>query len=203
MNVKIGYTQHVTAGVWWDDHLIMSNYTVTFKLLTVTPDVRDSNIALDRLRYLFEEVLTDAVFINQTETDQIKKLKAAGIEVIAMPEEPVDQIVGMMLYSKVNAIMEGRMIVRSVLISSNVGDEVIYEHDQSEALAPFDQSGWWADSTPTCTAADTGKKNKDKVFVIANTKPWRELGLDWHEDQVESVEGTVLMFTDFKNDKDK
>lgn len=202
MNVKIGYTMHVTAGVWWDNHLIMSTYTVTFKLLTVTPDVRDSNIALDRLRYLFEEVLTDAVFINHDETDQIKKLKAAGIETIIMPEEPVDQIVGMMLYSKVNAIMEGRMVVRSVLVSSNVGDEVIYEHDQSEALAPFDQPGWWQESTPTCTAADTSKK-KEKVFVISNTKPWRELGLDWHEDQVESDEENVLMFTDFKNDKDK
>ena len=202
MNVKIGYTQHVTAGVWWAEHLIMSNYAVTFKLLTVTPDVRDSNIALDRLRYFFEEVLTDSVFIKHDDTAQIKKLKAAGIETIIMPEEPVDQIVGMMLYSKINAIMEGRMVVRSVLISSNVGDEVIYEHDQNESLAPFDQPGWWQDPSPHCLTVNNDK-SRDKVFVISNTKPWRELGLDWYEDQVESVEENVLMFTDFKNDKDK
>lgn len=201
MNVKLGYTLHLTAGVWWDNHLIMSNYTVTFKLITVTPDVRDSNVALERLRYLFEEVLTDAVFINHEETDQIKKLKAAGIETIVMPEEPVDQIVGMMLYSKVNAIMEGRMAVRSVLISSNVGDEVIYEHNSDESIAPFNQPGWWNNSTPACETA--GKKTKEQVFVIPNQKPWRHLDLDWFDDRVESDEENVLVFTDFKNDKDK
>lgn len=201
MNVKIGYTMHLTAGVWWDNHLIMSNYTVTFKLITVTPDVRDSNIALERLRYLFDEVLTDAVFINHEETDQIKKLKAAGIETIVMPEEPVDQIVGMMLYSKVNAIMEGRMVVRSVMISSNVGDEVIYEHSQDESVAPFDQPGWWNNSSPLCETVS--KKTKDQVFVISCQKPWRDLDLDWFDGQVESDEENVLVFSDFKNDKDK
>jgi hypothetical protein len=202
MNVKLGYTMHFTAGVWWDNHLIMSNYTATFKLITVTPDVRDSNVALERLRYLLSEVLTDAVFVNQIETDQIKKLKAAGIETILMPEEPVDQIVGMMLYSKANAIMEGRVAVRSVLLSSNVGDEVIYEHDLNESLAPFDKTGWWNNSTPYCENT-TGKKSKDQVFLIASQKPWRDLDLDWFDLQVESDEENVLVFTDFKNDKDK
>lgn len=203
MNVKLGYTMHFTAGVWWDNHLIMSNYTATFKLITVTTDVRDSNVALERLRYVLDDVLTDAVFINQTETDQIKKLKAAGIDAIVMPEEPVDQIVGMMLYSKANAIMEGRVAVRSVLLSSNVGDEVIYEHDQSESLAPFDTTGWWSNSSPACETVAAGKKSKDQVFVIANSKPWRDLNLDWFDNQVESDEENVLVFTDFKNDKDK
>lgn len=201
MNVKLGYTLHLTAGVWWDNHLIMSNYTVTFKLITVTPDVRDSNVALERLRYLVDEVLTDAVFINYEETDQIKKLKAAGIETIVMPEEPVDQIVGIMLYSKVNAIMEGRMAVRSVLISSNIGDEVIYEHNSDESVAPFDQPGWWTSSAPNCETAS--KQAKDQVFMITNQKPWRDLDLDWFDGQVESDEENVLVFTDFKNDKDK
>jgi hypothetical protein len=35
-----------------------------------------------------------------------------GINVTTLPEEPVDQIIGMMLYYKLNAIMEGRMIVQ-------------------------------------------------------------------------------------------
>ena len=200
MNVKIGFNANLTAGVWWDDHLIMSNYAVTFKLITVTPDVRDSNIALDRLKYLLDEVLTDSVFINETETDQIKKLKAAGIDTVIMPEEPVDQIVGMMLFAKANAIMEGRMTVRSVLLSSNVGDNIIYEHDLRESLAPFDQPGWWLDSGPDCVTA--AKKPKEKVFVIEPDK-WRELDLEWHDLQTEAEEENVLVFSDFKNDKDK
>jgi hypothetical protein len=90
MNVKIGYTTQFIAAVWWNDKLIMSNYDVTFKLITAGMDPANTNTALDRLKYMLEEYLIDTVFVNHTEVDQIKKLKAAGIKVIVMPEEPVD-----------------------------------------------------------------------------------------------------------------
>ena len=168
MNVKIGYTTPLTAGVWWDDHLIMANYTITFKLITVTDNVKDSNTALDRLKYMIEEVFTDGVFINHKETEQIKRLKAAGIQTIILPEEPVDQIVGMMLYSKIGAVMEGQVDIRSVLVSSNIGDDVIYEHDLTESVAPFNEPGWWLDSTPAIENG-TRKNSKDTIFVITPT----------------------------------
>jgi hypothetical protein len=202
MNVKLGYTTPLTAGVWWDNHLLMANYSITFKLITITDDARDSNTALDRLKYMIEEVFTDAVFVSSKESDQIKKLKAAGIKTIIMPEEPVDQIIGMMLYSKIGAVMDGNIGVRSVMISSNIGDDVIYEHDQSESMEPFDSPGWWADSSPG-VEDEVRKKSKDQVFVITPSRQWYDLGLAWDSEQVESDNENVLVFTDFKNDKDK
>jgi predicted Fe-Mo cluster-binding NifX family protein len=93
---------------------------------------------------MVEEYLVDAVFIKDTDDqEQIALLKAAGIKVIALPEEPVDQIIGMMLYSKLSAVMEGCMLIRSIMLSSTAGDNVIYEHDAQESVAPFDQPGWW------------------------------------------------------------
>ena len=90
MNVKIGYTSHFIAGVWWDSRLIMSTYTVTFKMITATDSAQDTNTALDRLRYMVEEYLVDTVFIKDTDQEQIALLKAAGIKIIALPEEPVN-----------------------------------------------------------------------------------------------------------------
>lgn len=202
MNVKIGYTTPLTAGVWWDDHLIMANYTITFKLITVTDNVKDSNTALDRLKYMIEEVFTDGVFINHKETEQIKRLKAAGIQTIILPEEPVDQIVGMMLYSKIGAVMEGQVDIRSVLVSSNIGDDVIYEHDLTESVAPFNEPGWWLDSTPAIENG-TRKNSKDTIFVITPSQHWSELGLEWDDRQADSGEENVLVFSDYKKDEDK
>jgi hypothetical protein len=203
MNVKIGYTSHFVAGVWWDDHLIMSTYTATFKMITATDSPVDTNTALDRLKYIVEEYLPDSVFIKETNTDQIELLQAAGIKTIAMPEEPVDQIIGMMLYSKINAVMDGRILLRSVMLSSTAGDDVIYEHDLSESTAPFDEPGWWQQPTPTCEP-ETKHNAETNLFVLSTTNPWRELGLEWISDADGEVDnGNVLVFTEFRNDKDK
>jgi hypothetical protein len=203
MNVKIGYTSHFIAGVWWDDRLIMSTYTATFKMITASDSAQDTNTALDRLKYMVEEYLVDSVFIKDTDVDQIALLKASGIKVIALPEEPVDQIIGMMLYSKISAVMEGRMLIRSIMLSSTAGDDVIYEHDLQESCAPFDQSGWWAESTPICES-ETRPDLNDKVFVLSATNQWRDLGLAWITDTDQEVQDSnVLVFTEFRNDKDK
>lgn len=203
MNVKLGYTSHFIAGVWWNDRLIMSTYTVTFKMITATQDPADTNTALERLKYLVEEYLTDAVFIKHTETDQIKRLHDAGIKLVIMPEEPVDQIIGMMLYSKISAVMEGVILLRSVMISSTAGDDVIYEHNDAESLDPFDAEGWWNMSTPNCDPKAESAKN-NKVVMLSSANQWRELGLEWQSEIEESDEDSnVLVFTEFKNDKDK
>jgi hypothetical protein len=202
MNVKIGYTSHFIAGVWWDDRLIMSTYTATFKMITATDNAADTNIALDRLKYIVEEYLPDSVFIKETNSDQIELLQAAGIKTIAMPEEPVDQIIGMMLYSKISAVMDGRILLRSVMLSSTAGDDVIYEHDLSESTAPFDQPGWWTQPTPVCET-ETQQDTETNLFVLSSTNLWRDLGLEWIGDVDEADTGNVLVFTEFRNDKDK
>ena len=201
MNVKIGYTTQFIAAVWWNDKLIMSNYDVTFKLITAGMDPANTNTALDRLKYMVEEYLVDVVFVNHAEVDQIKKLKAAGIKVVVMPEEPVDQIIGMMLYSKISAVMEGHMLVRGVMLSGTAGDGVVYEHDSTESVAPFDQPGWWNSTDPHCEMPT--KRNPEKVFVIAASNLWRDLGLDWVDNSKPSEDGNVLVFTEFKKNEDK
>jgi hypothetical protein len=200
MNVKIGYTTQFTAAVWWNSSLVMSTYNVTFKLITAGINPANTNTALDRLKYMVEEYLNDRVFINHTETDQIKRLQVAGINVIVMPEEPVDQIIGMMLYSKMSAVMEGHMLVRSVLLSSTAGDNVIYEHDNTESLDPFNAMGWWNSTTPVCE--EEKKKSKEKIVKITAGNQWRELGLEWIDDSGPE-DATVLVFNEFKKHEDK
>jgi hypothetical protein len=202
MNVKLGYNLRLTAGIWWDGRLIMNNYDVTFKMLTVSSDHENQNIALDRLRYMADQCFTDTVFVCETEQDQIAKLHAAGIKITVLPEDPVDQIIGMMLFAKMNAIMEGNIVVRSVMLSSTVGDDVIYEHDHTEEIIPFHSPGWWLDPEPTHEFRSE-VEDADSVLLIASGTLWREVDLDWNSDPAGTDAENVLVFAEFKNDKDK
>ena len=203
MNVKIGCTLRFTAGAWFNSHLIMNNYTTTLKLLTITADHNNQNIALDRVKYLVEQCLTDTVFICDSETDQIELLQAAGIGVTVLPEEPVDQVIGMALFSKFNAIMEGNMLVRSILLSSEAGDDIIYEHDSAEDNHPFENtSGWWNNHEPT-HASESAAGEPDNLVILPVGKLWREVGLEWNTDTGVETQENILVFAEFKNDKDK
>lgn len=202
MNVKLGYSLHLTAGIWWNGRLIMNNYDVTFKMLTVSSDHANQNIALDRLRYIADQCFADTVFICDTEQEQIKKLRAAGIKIAVLPEEPVDQIIGMVMFAKMNAVMEGNIVLRSVLLSSSAGDNVTYEHNHSEEIAPFDALGWWSDPEPIQDIVPIDSES-DSVLVIPDNIVWRDLGLDWDDGTAETEVGNILVFSEFKNDKDK
>lgn len=202
MNVKLTYTTNFIAGVWWDSRLVLSSYTVTFKMITASDSAQDTNTALDRLRYIVEEHLLDTVFIKDTDQEQIALLQAAGITTILLPEEPVDQIIGMMLYAKLSAVMEGIMLIRSIMLSSTAGDDVIYEHDAQESAAPFDQPGWWNESTPTCVT-QSHSESVGSVVVLNAVNQWGDLGLAWISDVEPDQASNVLLFAEFKNDKDK
>lgn len=202
MNVKLGYTVQFTAGVWWDNQLIMNNYTVTFKMTTVTKNRTNHNVALERLKYIIQAELTDAVLIDSTDVDQIALLNAANIRLIQLPDSPIDQIIGMVLYCKCNAIMESNMVVNSVLVSSTLSDNVIVEHNDNESYAAFNSdSGWWTEAGPECTDAEEDDSS-NTIFVIAGD-PWADISdaLVWDNDRDEIKTDTDNVVLTFRKDE--
>lgn len=200
MNVKIACSLSFPAGVWWNDSLVMNSYDLRLHMITVASDPANQNIALDRIKYMIDTVFTDIVFINQQNQTQIELLSAAGIPTAALPEEPVDQIIGMMLHSKLNAVIEGQMVIRVLEISSSAGDDITYEHAMHEENTLFDTPGWWNSVDPECVSSI--EENTD-LIMISPPHAWRELDLGWHTESVETDDENVVMFAEFRNDQDK
>jgi len=199
MNVKLSSQHTVLAGFWWDNTLNFNNYTVNIDMLTATNDVVEQNIAFLRLRYILENTLSDVVFINQEETDVIKRCLDAGIQVAVLPEDPVDQIVGMALHAKLSAVVEDRLVIRAVRLSSNRGDDIIYEHSEAEFNLLFEQPGWWSTMDPVDTE-NTGAV--DKSSVITSRRRWQELDLSWFSDTDSATKENVVVFGEFQRNED-
>ena len=143
MNVRLQYDLEFLAGIYFDDCLQINSYDVSMNLLTKTKDSASTNIAMERLKAFVHGVLESTVFINQTNMERAEFLQLAGCNVTTLPEEPVDQIVGMMLYYKLNAVMEDRMVITNLDIASRLGDGVWYQHDEEDSAGPFASDGWW------------------------------------------------------------
>jgi hypothetical protein len=188
------------AGIYYDERLQLNSYSISMSLLTKTTDAVNTNIAMDRLKMFMHGELSNTVFINQALRERAEMLQIMGVNVTTLPEEPVDQIVGMMLYYKLNAIMEGRMSVTRLDLMSALGDSVWYQHDAEEdSPGPFRAEGWWHESTVQHDTVVQGDAGDNVVKVIPNA--WIEYGLTWPEDTPEPTANTVV-FANFSKNED-
>lgn len=178
MNVRLEYPMSFYASLYYKGQYFANKFNIILQLLTGSEDVEEQNIALDRIKYLIKDQIEHSIFVHQREKALIKKLEAVGMQVIPLPEDPVDQIIGMALFYKLNAIVEDRMAVIQTRISSEVGENMMYWHCEDEMAGPFEDKGWWDFPDP-----HFGKvKNTGKVVELTKHITWDDLGMGWYDD---------------------
>jgi len=190
MNVRLQYDLEFMAGIYYDDRLQLNSYSVNLGLLTKTTDAASTNIAMDRLKYFVHGELANTVFVNQGSTERAEMMQIMGINVTTLPEEPVDQIVGLMLYCKLNAIMETHVTVTDIEVSSEIGDGCWYPHSQNESLGPFNSDGWWNSSEPT--QSDRRANKNKRVVKLYNSTNWHDIELSWPVDNEDISDNVVI-----------
>jgi hypothetical protein len=199
MNVRLQYDLDFLAGVYYDEQLQMNRYTVSLNLLTKSKDSASTNIALDRAKAFVHGALESTVFINQANVERAEFMQMMGINVTTLPQEPVDQIVGMMLYYKLNAIMEDRMTVTGLDIASSLGDNVWYQHDEDDLSGPFGEDGWWYRASMQHESIERDPEPGNIVKVMSTG--WYELDLEWPENTATVNDNTVVYANFPRNEK--
>jgi len=201
MNVRIEHTLHFTSGVHWRGDLIMNSYRLTVYMVTNHRESQSTNVAFERMKHFINQEIDSSIFINIEEQEACRLYTAAGIKITTLPLEPVDQIIGVMLFHKLNAIMEGRITVIETEISSHLGDNTVYLHSENETAEDIEMPAWW--TTPDLTHFDLDLSDGNQIYTLApgNYGLWAELGLGW-SDQEPKETGNIV-FADFGKDDTK
>lgn len=195
MNVRIKFPITFTAGIFYNNELQMNNYMVNLSMITNSQDGATNNIALDRIKYFIYHEIESCVFIDSSEVERCKKFIDAGIKITTIPDNPVDQLVGIMLYYKLSAITEDRLLIEEIEISSSIGEGLIYIHGEHENVDDLSVPEWW--KTVDLVHCDESLISSDEIVTLANMTIWRDLNLEW-PDEVESETGNTVVFADFK-----
>jgi len=173
-------------------------------MITNTADADNHNIAFERLKYFIAEEMDSTVFINSNCVEACERYLAAGIKITTLPNEPVDQIIGVMLFSKLNAIMEERISIVETELSSAVGDNMVYIHGENETTDNLVFPDWW--TTADVVHCDADLIDSDNVLSLLRSNVWQELDLGWPdaEPATEPVGATGnIVFADFGKDETK
>jgi hypothetical protein len=195
MNVRLQSNLEFLGAVYFADELQLNSYQVNLGLVTNTKNTLKINVAMERLKAFVYSELANAVYIHQDRMDVAEVLQMLGSNIVTLPEEPVDQIVGMMLYSKLNAIMEGVMTVVSLDISSSLGDEVWYQHDDEDSMGPFAADGWW--HQPTVQHDSLSVVGSDAKVVEVRPNAWIDYGLMWPEETNNNNKDHSVVYANF------
>lgn len=199
MNVRLEYTLHFSAGVHYGGQLIMNQYRLTVYMVTNVREAELTNTAFERLKFFINQELDSSIFINSEEQEACRLYSAAGIKLTTLPKDPVDQIVGVMLFHKLNAIMEGRISVMETELSSHLGDNMVYLHSENETTEDIEIPKWW--TSPDLTHFDSEFSDDHQVVTLGHHSQWNELGLGW-SDQEPKETGNIV-FADFGKDETK
>lgn len=195
MTTRIERDFEFQAGVYFKDEFLMNLYTVSLYMEVETDSIREQNVAMERIKYFLNECLENSIFVLQSENKTIEKYMACGFRVCTLPEEPYDQIITLMLLTKLNSITEGRLVITDITLGSRISDQVKFTCDIENPRGPFEEQGWWTDnSTSICSATKTSVK-KDKIVKLVKTVPtdWAEYNLVWKEKDIKA--NSEIVFT--------
>jgi len=200
MNVRLQVDLEFVAGIYYGEQLQLNTYSVAIGLITKITDLISSNIALERLKWFINGELSNAVFFGPKSIGKAEMFYTMGVNVCTLPEEPVDQIIGIMLYNKLNAIMEGRLVVTSLNICSTAGELVWYQHDEDDSQGPFALDGWWHKANLRINTFELTEVLDNVVRV--DTPAWHEMDMAWPNESIATQDNTVV-YPNFKRDENQ
>jgi hypothetical protein len=181
MTARIQRSFDFQSGIYFTGDFYMNMYEIDLCFNVETESIREQNIALDRIKYFLSECLEHSIIIDERESQAIEKYLSADIKVCTVPEEPYDQIIGIMLMLKLNSIAEGRLSVTDVSIGSRMSDGVSCMFSIDDTLGPFAAKGWWNDSTCKMNNYKHTGKNKKIVKLIKPSVDWDDLYMGWEQ----------------------
>ena len=196
MNVRLKYDLHFNAGVYYNSNTILNNYSLRLWMITNTELAEDQNTAFERMKYFVYNHMDNTMFIDRGEQEQCAKFLQAGLSITTMPGDPVDQLIGIMLYHKLNAIMEQRMTIVETELSSAQGQAMTYLHSEGENTLGVEAPAWWLSAD--LAHGDFALPESEKVVSMQTTTAWRDLDLAWSDLPPSMEHGNIVVFADFK-----
>lgn len=128
---------------------------LTLHMTPQTSQAGAQNVAFEKIKYISQKILQNAIFINHDKTHW-EKLSEYGNRVIDFTNVPVDQIVGISLFYKFNAVAGDQMKVNFIEIESWQGENLKFiisnDSPEKEIIKQSKiKNPWWFDSSPRFT----------------------------------------------------
>jgi len=187
------------AGVYFQEEFLMNVYSISLYMDVETESIREQNVAMERIKYFLNDCLENSIFVQDTEHKIIEKYNSCGFKVCTVPEEPYDQIITILLLTKLNSITEGRLVITDITLGSRISDQVKFSYDIESPRGPLEVPGWWTDIGTSISDPVKKSVRKDKIVKLFKTQStdWAEYNLIWKEKDPK-IKSEIVFTTDLE-----
>ncbi len=128
-----------------DSELFQNEYEINIHITPSTADLQEQTKYFDRIKNLFDFVLSNTITTWRDEPLYKNLIKHSKNRFIELPRPPYDQIMAAVCFCKANSILEGKIIVNKIELSSWQGDGITYTVDKdSKELILLDRPDWFS-----------------------------------------------------------
>lgn len=149
-----------------DSELYYNTYDIKLAIEPLTKNLAEQSLYFERLKSLYTYIFTNAVVTHREEPLYRILETATTNRFIELPRPPYDQVMASACFTKSNAILNGKIIVKSIELSSYQGDGISYTIDKdSPELELLSIDNWFSNKynkfDPWWLRGDTATYDKE------------------------------------------
>jgi len=149
-----------------DGELFQNEYFIKLYITPYTANLKEQTLYFERLKNLFEQVFANTITTWRDEKLYKVLQQSSNNRFIELPKPPYDQIMAAVCFCKANAILDSKITVNKLELSSWQGDGITYSVDKdSKELLLLDTPDWFTNKyknfDPWWIRADTATYDKE------------------------------------------
>ncbi len=129
-----------------DGELFANEYKLNISLTPYTANLKEQTTYFERLKNLFEQVFANTITTWRDEPLYQTLKSATTNRFIQLPKPPYDQIMAAVCFCKANSILDSKIVINHIELSSWQGDGITYKVDKdSKELILLDRPDWFSE----------------------------------------------------------
>ena len=123
---RFSWTPKFKSIIVVDNELFNNEYSIKLHITPLTTDLQEQANYFERLKLLFENVFANTIVASKEE--KLYKIldKETNNRFVQLPRQPYDQLMAAVCFTKSNAVLEGKILVKELELSSYQGDGITY-----------------------------------------------------------------------------
>ena len=123
---RFSWTTKFKSIIVVDNELFNNEYSIKLHITPLTTDLQEQANYFERLKLLFENVFANTIVASKEE--KLYKIldKETNNRFVQLPRQPYDQLMAAVCFTKSNAVLEGKILVKELELSSYQGDGITY-----------------------------------------------------------------------------
>ena len=146
MSKRITWDTKFKSIIVVDSELFSNEYKCKITITPHSQSLKEQSAYFERLKNLFDLVLGNTIIVWRDDPLFSVLKKNTNNRFIELPKPPYDQIMAAVCFCKANSILDSKIVINNIELSSWQGDGITYTVDKdSKELILLDRPDWFSD----------------------------------------------------------